>query len=266
MCDYCFPSGELGPAVISSHRFQTFKITMKTLIPAAIRCSLMFTAVAAISVAYPTSVQAVPATYHIRQPLHLRDRPTPRAIRDGNDHVGRSTGAHAAQVTPIASTLSDGVQTITNNGPGFVFFTSSSCREDAVSYSPTLNPASAAPATPAPTAPAIVASTQNPRVTPTPTVPPTPVPTGTPMATGSPTANPSPTFAPKSQSHFAPPRGSFGRQCVARPTKLVRYSGLPHRLLRILSRGRSADAWSRFACSQDSQSAITRRDGRRVSS
>ena len=28
------------------------------------------------------------------------------------------------EVTPIAFTLSDGVQTITNNGPGFVFFTS----------------------------------------------------------------------------------------------------------------------------------------------
>jgi hypothetical protein len=36
---------------------------MKTLIPAAIRCSLMFTAVAALSLAYPASVQAVPTTY-----------------------------------------------------------------------------------------------------------------------------------------------------------------------------------------------------------
>ena len=36
---------------------------MKTLIPAAIRCSLMFTGVAALSLAYPTSVQAVPTTY-----------------------------------------------------------------------------------------------------------------------------------------------------------------------------------------------------------
>ena len=33
---------------------------MKTLILAAIRCSLMFTAVAALSLAYPASVQAVP--------------------------------------------------------------------------------------------------------------------------------------------------------------------------------------------------------------
>src|SRR5262245_42762988 len=55
-------SGKSGPAVISridSNR----EITMKTLILAAIRCSLMFTAVAALSVAYPTSVQAVPTTY-----------------------------------------------------------------------------------------------------------------------------------------------------------------------------------------------------------
>ena len=37
---------------------------MKTLILAAIRCSLMFTAVAALSLAYPASVQAVPTTYH----------------------------------------------------------------------------------------------------------------------------------------------------------------------------------------------------------
>ena len=36
---------------------------MKTLILAAIRCSLMFTAVAALSIAYPASVQAVPTTY-----------------------------------------------------------------------------------------------------------------------------------------------------------------------------------------------------------
>src|SRR4029077_8710754 len=46
--DYCaFPVASLGPAVISSHRFQILEITMKTLIPAAIRCSLMFTAVTA---------------------------------------------------------------------------------------------------------------------------------------------------------------------------------------------------------------------------
>jgi hypothetical protein len=40
-----FRSGELGPPVISSHRVANLEITMKTLIPAAIRCSVMFTAV-----------------------------------------------------------------------------------------------------------------------------------------------------------------------------------------------------------------------------
>ena len=37
---------------------------MKTLILAAIRCSLMFTAVAALSIVYPASVPAVPTMYH----------------------------------------------------------------------------------------------------------------------------------------------------------------------------------------------------------
>ena len=57
-----FPSGELGPAVISRIGSKP-EITMKTPILAAIRCSLMLTAVAALSFAYPASVQAVPTTY-----------------------------------------------------------------------------------------------------------------------------------------------------------------------------------------------------------
>jgi hypothetical protein len=44
---WAFPVASLGPAVISSHRFQTLEITLKTLTLAAIRCSLMFTAVTA---------------------------------------------------------------------------------------------------------------------------------------------------------------------------------------------------------------------------
>ena len=36
---------------------------MKTLPLAAIRCSLIFTAVAALSIVYPASVQGVPTTY-----------------------------------------------------------------------------------------------------------------------------------------------------------------------------------------------------------
>src|SRR4051812_16119698 len=54
-----FPSGELGPAVISRIGSQTLEITMKTLILAAIRCSLMFTAVAALSVAYPAKANLI---------------------------------------------------------------------------------------------------------------------------------------------------------------------------------------------------------------
>jgi len=53
---------------------------MKTLILAAIRCSLMFTAVAAVSLAYPASVQAVPTTYrYIGNPFTDVAPPTPRA-------------------------------------------------------------------------------------------------------------------------------------------------------------------------------------------
>ena len=54
-----FPSGEPGPAVISSHRFPNQEITMKTHILAAIRCSLMFTAVAALSLAYPVKANLI---------------------------------------------------------------------------------------------------------------------------------------------------------------------------------------------------------------
>jgi hypothetical protein len=53
---------------------------MKTLIPAAIRCSLMFTGVAALSLAYPASVQAVPTTYQYTWNAFTQvSGPTPRA-------------------------------------------------------------------------------------------------------------------------------------------------------------------------------------------
>jgi hypothetical protein len=42
-----------------SHQFEALEITMKTLILAAIRCSLMFTAVAALSVAYPAKANLI---------------------------------------------------------------------------------------------------------------------------------------------------------------------------------------------------------------
>ena len=63
---------------------------MKTLILAAIRCSLIFTAVAALSLAYPAAVQAVPTTYQVhRQPLHRRERPLHHErLRVGNGDVG----------------------------------------------------------------------------------------------------------------------------------------------------------------------------------
>ena len=57
-----FDFTSLGPAVISRIGSKP-EITMKTLTLAAIRCSLIFTAVAALSFAYPASVQAVPTTY-----------------------------------------------------------------------------------------------------------------------------------------------------------------------------------------------------------
>jgi hypothetical protein len=100
---------------------------MKTLTLAAIRCSLMFTAVAALSLAYPASVQAVPTTYHyIGNPFTEVVGPsyTTSDFVTAMITLAGPLGANMplTEVTPIAFTLSDGVQTITNNGPGFVFF------------------------------------------------------------------------------------------------------------------------------------------------
>ena len=57
-----FPSGELGPAVISLSSIQNREITVKTLILAAIRCSLMFTAVAVTSLFSVQPAQAYTVT------------------------------------------------------------------------------------------------------------------------------------------------------------------------------------------------------------
>jgi hypothetical protein len=101
---------------------------MKTLIPAAIRCSLIFTGVAALSLAYPASVQAVPTTYqYTGNPFTVATGPYSTSdFVTAMVTLAAPLGANMplTQVIPTAFTLSDGVQTITNNGPGFVFFTS----------------------------------------------------------------------------------------------------------------------------------------------
>ena len=101
---------------------------MKTLTLAAIRSSLIFTAVAALSVPYPTSVQAVPTTYqYTGNPFTVATGPyTTSDFVTAMITLAGPLGANMplTEVTPIAFTLSDGVQTITNNGPGSVFFTS----------------------------------------------------------------------------------------------------------------------------------------------
>ena len=99
---------------------------MQTLILAAIRCSLMFTAVAALSLAYPTSVQAVPTTYqYIGNPFTSAF--APYTMSDFVTAMVRLAGPLGANmplttVTPIAFTLHDGVQTISNHDANFVIF------------------------------------------------------------------------------------------------------------------------------------------------
>jgi hypothetical protein len=71
---------------------------MKTLILAAIRCSLIFTAVAALSIAYPSSVQAVPTRYQ-----YTRDRPLHHEhVRDGNGDVGGAPRTEHAAYERVA--------------------------------------------------------------------------------------------------------------------------------------------------------------------
>jgi len=103
---------------------------MKTLILAAIRCSLMFTGVAAFSLAYPASVQAVPTTYqYTGNPFTSAE--APYTTSDFVTALVTLAGPLAPNmplttVTPTAFTLSDGVQTITNltaNSSSFAFQT-----------------------------------------------------------------------------------------------------------------------------------------------
>ena len=93
---------------------------MKTLILAAIRCSLMFTAVAALSIAYPASVQAVPTTYqYTGNPFTFVTGPytTSDFVTGMVTLAGPLPPNMPSPVTPTAFTFSDGVQTITNLTP-----------------------------------------------------------------------------------------------------------------------------------------------------
>src|SRR5262245_27944888 len=99
---------------------------MKTPILTAIRCSLMFTAVAAFSIAFPTSVQAVPTTYVytgnsftiVSGPYSTNDFVT--AMVTLASPLGLNHDLNTP-VTVTAFSLSDGVQTITS-GVGQVNF------------------------------------------------------------------------------------------------------------------------------------------------
>ena len=91
---------------------------MKTLFLAAIRCSLMFTAVTALSIACPASVQAVATTYqYTGNHFTLADGPYTTS-----DFVTAMVTLAAplapnmplTLVTPTAFTLTDGVQTLNN--------------------------------------------------------------------------------------------------------------------------------------------------------
>ena len=98
---------------------------MKTLVPAAIRCSLMFTGVAALSLAYPASVQAVPTTCHYKgNPFtYVEGFYTTSMFVTAMVTLARPLGANIplTEVTPTAFTLSDGVQTINSHNANRVF-------------------------------------------------------------------------------------------------------------------------------------------------
>ena len=98
---------------------------MKTLTLAAIRCSLMFTAVAALSVAYPASVQAVPTTYqYTGNPFTFAIAPytTSDFVTGMLTLAGPLASNFNGTVTPTAFTFSDGVQTLTNLNAVFSSF------------------------------------------------------------------------------------------------------------------------------------------------
>ena len=94
---------------------------MKTLILAAIRYSLISTAVAALSIVYPASVQADTTYTYTGNPFTNVSGP-PYTMSDFVSGMLTLAGPLAPNfngfVTPIAFSFSDGVQTITNLTPG----------------------------------------------------------------------------------------------------------------------------------------------------
>jgi hypothetical protein len=116
-----------GANWVAKPGFFISEITMKTLIIAATRCSLIFTAVAALSIAYPASVQAVPTTYqYTGNPFtEVSGVYTTSMFVTAMVTLAAPLAPNTeTEVTPIAFTLFDGVQTITNNNTyEFVFAT-----------------------------------------------------------------------------------------------------------------------------------------------
>jgi hypothetical protein len=117
---WAFPVVSLGPAVISRIGSKPGDY-YEAIVLAAVRCPLTFTAVAALSVACPASVQAVPTTYqYTGNPFTAVIAPytTSEFVT-----VMMTLAAPVAPnkplttISPIAFTFSDGVQTITNLTP-----------------------------------------------------------------------------------------------------------------------------------------------------
>jgi hypothetical protein len=99
---------------------------MKTLIPTAIRYLLMFTAVAALSLAYPASVHAVPTTYKYTGNPFTDVTDPPYTTSDFVTGMVTLAGPLAPNmplttISPTAFTFSDGVQTLTNLTPFTLF-------------------------------------------------------------------------------------------------------------------------------------------------
>src|SRR5215475_2366448 len=92
---------------------------MKTLIRAATRCSLMFTTVAALSIVYPASVQAVPTTYqYTGNPFTaVTAHYTTTNFVSGilTLTVSLAPNFPLMSISLIVFTFSDGSQTITNH-------------------------------------------------------------------------------------------------------------------------------------------------------